>query len=302
MANDGINSLDDYARFITRAVTPWSKQKRIALAVAMAERWFPIYESFSKEYEWGDPATLKRAVQSIWNCVLGRTITSNEIRRLHECVDENTPHLDDFDAPDAIAACATIDYALNCCGSADNTDDLVMAMVSGFEGVAPGIYTFPEKAPPDVWELPQVQDELEKQIKLLKIIGDMVPINKQQIDAWRRSLTSPNRLGPISSRPKTELVKGLSNEAIFEQYRRLIELDLRGKWQWENNLPAIGNNDSPGSMSVGEWLGRYLRRKQAIEQVPMGTSEMGNVTETISLTVAAGEALINTQDASLGGK
>jgi uncharacterized protein YjaG (DUF416 family) len=200
MSNEELNSLDDYEQFVSSTVRPWSQQQRIALAVAMAERWLPAYESFSEESEFGDPAVFQRAVQAVWSCVLGDTLTSKE-RRLHnERVEENTPHLDDFDCEEAIATSAMIFYALNCCATTDNTEDVVMAMVSGFEGVAPGIYTAAEEMPEDIWELPEVQTELEKQLKLIKLIGDMDQFDKQQIEALRPRLVSPELVGSVAPR------------------------------------------------------------------------------------------------------
>jgi uncharacterized protein YjaG (DUF416 family) len=376
MSRKDFNSLDGYERFVSSTIGSWSREQRIALAAGMAERWLPVYESFSEEEEWGDPATFQRAVQSVWNCVLGHTLTPKEHRILKVRVEENTPHLDDFDAEEIIATSAMIDYALNCCVGVDNTGDTVMAMISGFEGVAPGIYTDAEQLPPDVWESsevqdqlkkeltqlmenappadevdievlrqelmslpvmtdeglghlpsdvlqspelqdqlekhvkmrnmigdiariaqqqieavrqkvgplgrdaeaeqassdlwqsPQVQSELEKQLKLLKLIGDMARIDEQQIVALRQKLVSPELVGTVAPRPEPS--RGLTNEAIFEQYRRLVEVDLKGKWQWETD--SLGLGDNAGAMAlmyIGEWLGRYSRRKQAIEEGPM---------------------------------
>lgn len=198
MSNEELNSLDDYEQFVSSTIRPWSQQQRTTLAVAMAERWLPAYESFSEENEFGDAAVLQRAVQSVWDCILGQTLTSKE-RRLHnQAVEENTPHLDDFDCEEAIATSAMIFYALNCCATADNTEDVVMAMVSGFEGVAPGIYTEAEDMPEDIWQLPEVQAELEKQRKVIRLIGDMDHIDKQQIETLRQRLVSPDLVGAVT--------------------------------------------------------------------------------------------------------
>ena len=208
-------------------------------------------------------------------------------------VKKNTPHLDDFDCEEVIATSAIIYYALRCCANTDNTEDAVLAMESGFEGVAPGIYSDPEALPLDVWQSPQVQDELDKQLKLLKLIGDMASIDRQSIEALREKLSSPEFAGNVAPRP--EPPNGLTNEAIFEQYRRIIESDLKGQWEWENDksfLKSLENNTGAIIMQyLGEWGGRYSRRKSAIEENKM-------------LDVAAHDALLarnSTHDAVVQG-
>ena len=371
MSNEKLNSLDDFQRFLSNTITPWSREKRIALAAAMAERWLPVYESFSEEEEWGDPETFERAVQSVWDCVLGNKLTRKEHRRHKERVDENTPHLDDFDAEEVIATAAMIDYALNSCVSTDNTGDAVMAMISGFEAVAPGIYTdegqlppdawqspeldqlkkqlkslmdnapsideqeideyrqdlmsvnfytqdgvgplpsdvwqspqindqlekslklrkvlpdmapliaqqfeaLREKHPPDpgaeqaaqdVWQLPQVQDELEKQLKLLKLIGDMTRIDEQQIEALRQKLVSPDLVRSAAPRPTCS--SGLTNEAIFERYRAEAEDFVTNKELWKDAVHTTEDTEWMAMPYFRAWAYRYSRRKQAMTERPM---------------------------------
>lgn len=374
MPNQELNSLDDFERFASSTISPWSREKRIALAAAMAERWLPVYESFSEQEEWGDASTFQRAVQAVWNSVLGHTLTPKDLRLHKKRVGENTPHVDDFDCEEAIATSGMIDYALNCCVSADNTNDAVMAMVSGFEAVAPDIYTEAEKLPPDawpqvkdmlknevkplidnapaideqeidalrqqfsslrawtpdgigplpsdvwespevqdhlesvlklrkampdivpmlaqqieairqeysspeteaqaeqaarnLWQLPQVQDELKKQLKLLKLIGDMDRINEQEIKALRQKLVSPDLVGTVAPRPEPS--RGMTNEAIFDQYRHRIEIGLRNRSDWEDYMRALGDNTGAVITSMlSEWAARYARRKDAIKESPM---------------------------------
>ncbi len=371
MSNHELNNLDDFRRFVSSMIKPWSPEQRTALAAGMAERWLPVYESFSEQEEWGDPAVFQRAVQAVWDCVVGHTLTPKELRLHKKRVQDNTPHLDDFDAEEVIATSGIIYYALNCCLNSDNTDDAVMAMVSAFEGVAPGIYTdagedvwrlpqvkdhimselkssmdtmppideqeidalrqhfmplpavtdegvgpLPpevwhapevseqlektlkllkaisnmdpidaqqieafrkeaespgtdteaEQAALNVWQLPQVQEELDKQLKLINLISDMVQIDQHQIDALRQKLTSRELVGTVAPRP--ERPRGLTNEAIFVQYRSLLELSSNTGWQWDQMLHSMGDNFlAILATSKGEWGSRYSRRKDAIEQM-----------------------------------
>jgi hypothetical protein len=202
MSNQKLNSLNDFQDFVTNTVRPWSREQRIALAAAMAERWFPVYESFSEQEEWGDPSAFQRAVQSVWNCVLGHTLTDKDQRLHKKRVEENTPHMDDFDCEEVIAASAMIHYALNCCVSADNTDDAVMAMVSGFEGVAPGIYTDAGELPAGFMNSAQVHEMLKKE--LTPLIDNAPAVDEQELDTFRQQLMSLRAMtdegvGPLPS-------------------------------------------------------------------------------------------------------
>lgn len=290
MANQRWGSLADYERFVTNLIKAWSHGQRTVLAAAMAERWLPAYETFSEENEWGDPASFQDAVQSIWNCVLGHKVTPKDSRLLEKRVEENTPHMDDFDAYEALTTSQMIHHGLKCCATADNTEDVVSAMMMGFEGIAECIYTEPQEVPPNAWQWPHVQNELAKQLKLMKLIGDMVLIDEQQIAVLRQKLVASDLVGAVAPRP--EPARGLTNEAIFEQYRRAVETDLRSKKEWDNNLRALSNDAGAAMMSyIGEWARRYVRRKQSIEQGPM-------------LDVAAHDALLvkySTQDAAVQG-
>lgn len=259
MSNPDLNSLDDFQRFVNDTIKPWSREQRIALAAGMAERWLPVYASFSEQEDWGDPETFQRAVESVWKCVLGQTLSSKNHRQHKEGVDENTPHLDDFDAEEVIALSGMIDYALDCCVSTDNTDDAVMALVSGFEGVAPGIYT---DAGDDVWQSPQVKEQIISELR--SSIDNAPPIDEQELDAFRQQFMSLNvatdeGIGPLPAdvwqspqiqdqMEKTlQLLKGLSNltpidaqqiEALRDESRSSeTEQAAMNVWQ----LPQVQN-------------------------------------------------------------
>ena len=302
MSNKEFNSLDDFERFVKNTITPWSPEQRIALAASMVERWLPIYQSFSEDEEWGDPALFERAVQSVWKCVLGDELTPKDRKRYEKQLSENTPHPDDFacETDEVIATSAMTGWAINACGKADNIHEAVMAMVCGFEALAPNIHqnthwneiegqlqkllelsdatmqsirgrmeeslTDMKETTKDDWRSRKVQNELKKQMKLLKLIGDMTHIDQQHIKTLRPKLVSSEFAGAFAPRP--EPVRGLTNEAIFEQYRRRIERDVKGKWHWEDKLQDL-STDAITSLYFGEWMARYKHRKDAIEQGPM---------------------------------
>ena len=374
MSDPELHSLDDYQQFVTSTIKPWTREKRIALAAAMAERWLPVYESFSEEEDWGDPSILQRALDAVWNCALGKKLTTKDQKLHKNRVDENTPHTDDFavDIDEVIATTAMIDYALSCCVSDDNTGDAVMAMISAFEGVAPGIYTDAGELPEDVlqssqykdlmkkelnplldnlpevdeqdidiyrqeimstpvfrdegvgplpedvwespivsqvlervvklrkgfagiapliaekmtainqefetpeikaeaeqaaqqvWQLPQVQGELRKQLETLKVIGDLAQIDQKQVKALRRELTSSTVAGTPAPPPD----RRMTNEAVFEQYRRFVEIDFKHQSDTESNKEYMEVMAAYGQLPthyLSEWASRYSRRKLVLE-------------------------------------
>lgn len=196
MLNPELKSLNDYQQFVSHTIKPWSRERRIALAAAMAERWLPVYESFSEEEDWGDPSILKRALEAVWNCALGKELTPKDHLLLKNRVEENTPHVDDFavDLEEVIATSAAIEYALNCCMSDDNTEDVVGAMVSGFEGIAPGIFTGLDVVSRDVLQSSQFRDFLKKEMKPL--VDNLPEADEQEVEVLRQELMStPCRLG-----------------------------------------------------------------------------------------------------------
>ena len=79
------------------------------------------------------------------------------------------------------------------------------------------------RASQDVWQLPQVQAELQKQLELLELVDHMAQIDPQRIKALRGKLTSKEITGSVAPRPDPRM----TNEAVFEQYRGMIEIDLK---------------------------------------------------------------------------
>jgi uncharacterized protein YjaG (DUF416 family) len=263
MPNQEFKSLDHFESFISKTITPWSNEQRTLLAAAMAERWLPVYEVFSEENDWGKPAVFEDVVQTIWNCVLGHQKLTNDDLKLHtERMDKNTPHVDDFDCEQALAACSIISDALECCHRGNNTGWAARAMAYGVAGMAPVLYYDPEEVLPDVFQEPKVQNEIEKQFKLLEVVGSMAQIDQQQIEALRQELTSPDLMGPVAPRPKPE--GGPSNQSIFERYRTVTETDIKRTRPWTDKY-TVGYADNPLAFST--WGGRYVRRKYSIEKL-----------------------------------
>ena len=51
----------------------------------------------------------------------GRVLTESDIARHTQQIDEITPHMDDFDAEEALIACVALSDALRSCGTPENT-------------------------------------------------------------------------------------------------------------------------------------------------------------------------------------
>lgn len=266
MSKPHLNSVDDFKRFVSDTIKPWSREQRIALAAAMAERWLPVYESFSAEEKWGDPSTFQRALQSVWNCVLGHTLTPKDHRLHKKRVEENTPDQDDVDSEEVIAPSYMIDYALDCCVNADNTDDAVMAMVSGFEGVAPGIDS-DEELPADFFKSPEI-DQLKKAVKAE--MDDVPGIEDQEIDTFRQELNSlpfrtPKGVGPLPSR-------------VWEspQIRDQMEQVLRLRKVISNSSPNIAQHFDAIRQKIASYEADTGARQAALEvwQLPQVQDEL----------------------------
>src|SRR5262245_39093381 len=127
MSREALKSIDDYERFLRTTLDAWSPQQRVALAAAMAQRWLPIYGPFSVAEQWGDPANLRRSLEAVWNHVGGRMLAPADWARHVKLLEDSTPHMDDFDAYEATAACVILGEALKCCGTTDNVAPAVQA-------------------------------------------------------------------------------------------------------------------------------------------------------------------------------
>src|SRR5262249_38972824 len=150
----------------TERMTPWSARQRVALAASIAERWLPVYEAFSTEEDWGDPATLRRSLEAIWAHVEGRT-TLDTARHIKQ-IDDITPHMDDFDAMDALTACATLAEAVRACGPEEDTIPYVTrAALGAFEGVV-SEWPIDPAAQQRFWQKSAVRKELQAQLKLIE--------------------------------------------------------------------------------------------------------------------------------------
>jgi len=263
MTKSSTKSIEDYECTLGETLESWKPARRVAFAAAMAERWLPAYEAFSKENDWGDIAGLRRTLDAVWNHAAGKLFISSELVRNKKLIEECTPHMDDFDAPEALAASVILAQALDCCKSDDNLGDAVQAALSGFEGAVPDILC-DEEEQPRLWKKPAAKKELSKQLKALELIGTLESLDEPTLKKLRGKMTAPAFVGEttMSEGDSTDACKaGITNQLAFEQYRRMVENDIR------TSKPPT---DPPGLFlfgitRVGIWTGRYSRRRQTID-------------------------------------
>jgi uncharacterized protein YjaG (DUF416 family) len=260
MANRELKSLDDYEIFLTEKMTPWSPQQRIALAAAIAEHWLPAYDSFSAEENWGDPASLRRSLDALWSHVQGRELTAQDVARHSQQIEEITPHMDDFDAEEALTACAAVSEALRTCGNPENTIAYARATALGvFEGLVPEWSADPVSQA-RVWKKPIVRKELQMQLALIEQIDKLAALDGATVDALHSRIAGLKIKTPV--RPKPKQPAAITNQTLFEQYRRMIESDLRGEVKGQPE-PEAGSYLFAVTY-LGYWLRRYSRRLQTI--------------------------------------
>jgi uncharacterized protein YjaG (DUF416 family) len=265
LAGEKLKSIDDYEEHLFSTIKSWSVEQRIALSAAMAERWLHVYDAFSRAEGWGDSDSLRRSLDAVWNHLLGRALSSSDLKRHLAQVEDSTPHMDDFDDESALAAAVAVQEALRSCASKDSSAAAMQSIMSGFEAVAPGWDMDPEEQP-RLWKQIGVRREFKKQLALVEEIGGIRTFDDATVAALRKRLTTKDLIGEVPADGKAEKgPTGITNQTAFEQYRRMLEADLRSKndeW-WVKQYP-------PGTtiwaiMVFAEWASRYSRRRQTID-------------------------------------
>jgi uncharacterized protein DUF416 len=261
MPSQELKSLDEYELFLTEKMTPWSPPQRVALAAAIAEHWLPAYESFSEEENWGDPASLRRSLDAVWSHVQGRVLAEWDVTRHIQQVEEITPHMDDFDAEEALTACVAVKEALRTCRDPENTIPYALGAALGvFEGLVP---EWPADAASQarVWKKNVVRKELRAQLALIEEIDRFTTFNAATVEALRGRIAGL-KVKALAVRPKPKQPAAVTNQTLFEQYRRMVESDLKGQVRGQTEPDA--DSYLFALAYLGYWLARYSRRPQTI--------------------------------------
>ncbi|HXT53085.1 MAG TPA: DUF416 family protein [Candidatus Eisenbacteria bacterium] len=260
MANPELKNIDEYEIFLTETMTPWPPERRMALAAAIAEHWLPAYESFSAAEDWGDPASLRQSLDAVWSRVQGRVLTESDIARHSQQLEEITPHMDDFDAEEALIACAALSDALRSCAAPENTIPYVTRVALGvFEGLI-SEWPVDTGAQVRVWRKSVVRKELQTQLRLVEEIDSLKSFDAESIKALR------GRIGALKvktrARLKPKAPAALTNQTLFEQYRRMVESDLKGQVKFQ--AEPTPHPYLFALTYMGYWMARYSRRLQTI--------------------------------------
>jgi len=176
-------------------------------------------------------------------------------------VEEITPHMDDFDAEEALIACVSVKEVLRTCRDPENTIPYALGSALGvFEGLMP---EWPADAASQarVWKKNVVRKELQAQLALIDEIDALTTFDAETIKALRSRIASLKVKTPAKPKPKKPAA--LTNQTLFEQYRRMVESDFKGQARGQAEPDA---NSYLFSLSyLGYWLARYSRRRQTID-------------------------------------
>ncbi len=262
-----MKDIDEYEDFLNAKLDAWSPKQRFAFAAAMAERWLPTYQNFSAAEQFGDGAALRRILDGIWGEVLDRPIVVAARLRYAGQIEENIPHMDDFDdAHAALAACVMVGEALTACGSPDKPREAGRTAISGFQAVIPDFDSDSDEQP-RLWRKAVAQNELKKQLKLVEHIDALSNFDDATVVALRKAATSAALIGKAATPAKSHAPKGWTNQAAFEQYRVTINVDLKQPpWQPPPGMPFMFS-----MLTLTPWAARYRRRMDNIKSTAIDT-------------------------------
>ncbi|MEW5977617.1 MAG: hypothetical protein AB1898_17625 [Acidobacteriota bacterium] len=97
-------------------------------------------------------------------------------------------------------------------------------------------------------------------MKLIEEIAAVTTCEAETIQALRNRIAGLKIKAP--ARPKPKGPPALTNQEAFEQYRRMVESDLKG--QVRRQVEATENPYLFALTHFGYWLARYSRRMQTI--------------------------------------
>ena len=111
-----------------------------------------------------------------------------------------------------------------------------------------------------LWKRVAARKELSKQLKLVERIGSLTRIDDEVVKVLRRYIKDAKLVGEISKPAKSTSSSGLTNQAAFEQYRRLLTSHLKQP-AW---VPPSSGAYMTGISIFSEWGMRDLHRMRTI--------------------------------------
>ena len=256
-----LRSIDEYESHLAQTLKGWSPQQRLAFAAGMAERWLPAYTAFSEAEEWGDAEGLRRSLDAVWGHLAGRSLSAADRARHLQLLHDSTPHMDDFDALDALVAASLLSEALQACGTDDNHRYALGAGLAGFEVALPE-EEMDEESQPRLWRKIAARRELKGQLGLIEAVAAVTSFDDASLGELRRKIAKLH-VQPAEAQPKAPAGPApLTNQASFEYYRRGLEGRLR-----EPPPKAMDTSDAAQAaiQLFGEWAGRYMARRGAFQ-------------------------------------
>jgi uncharacterized protein YjaG (DUF416 family) len=90
----------EFLNALSKELEPLSFRKRCAFASACCERHYPSYILFSKEFNWGDTALLRRIIDLGWGAALGKAPPSEMLlEEIYQKCLQAIPDADTFSSP-----------------------------------------------------------------------------------------------------------------------------------------------------------------------------------------------------------
>jgi uncharacterized protein YjaG (DUF416 family) len=163
-----------------------SAAHRIAFVAALAERLFPFYAAFAAATGRGRPELLRGALEAVWQAAEGRPIPPATLQDHRAKLQEGAPGAGGL-GWGAWSAWRVLGLALECCGSAGSTEPAEEAAVVAYERVAGPDGRKDPRIWKEMWQLPEISQEVMKQTGLLMRLGSVPALDGQTVEALRRS-------------------------------------------------------------------------------------------------------------------
>jgi uncharacterized protein YjaG (DUF416 family) len=254
----GLKSIEQYQSYLWQKLASWTPPRPLALAASFAERWMRAYEEFSHREEWGDPEALRMGVETVWGHVLGKSSSASERKRLIRAIEQASPHMDDFDAIEALMTCVVVNDALSACADPKKAATAVWDMATEvLENLSEEEWPEEPEERTEFWESDVIQDELRAQLRLIELVEAVKSFEELTVNKLRRQA----RNLVVIIRP-TPPASGVTNAEIFERYRDQVERHLVEQEPPEED-PA-GDSHMTAMSYFGAWLSRYMTRLRMV--------------------------------------
>jgi uncharacterized protein YjaG (DUF416 family) len=158
---------------------------RIAFVASLAERLLPLYISYAATTGKGRPEQLREVLDSAWEAAKGRSFPSMVLQDLETKVNQGALDTEDSQAWSAWSAWRTLQLALACCGSVENSELAEEAALVAYERVAGQGARNEPNASTNQHQRPEIYNEIMKQMMLLTRLRAMVTLDEQAVESLR---------------------------------------------------------------------------------------------------------------------